>query len=64
MRAAQHAPGSPKSFLEYLQGLAEIIERGAGVIVERPGVIPSHHERERMTLAENTLRYGNIFSQE
>ena len=36
VRAAEHAPGNPSYFLEYRHGFAEIVERGGGVLVERP----------------------------
>ena len=55
MRAAEHAPRGPLHLLERRHGLAEIVERGAGVQVERRRVIPPQSERESMTLSE-TLR--------
>ena len=39
MRAAEHAPRDPFHVLQRLHGLAEIVERGAGVPVERLRVI-------------------------
>ena len=36
VRAAEHAPRGPFQFLERYHGLAEILERGAFVVVERP----------------------------
>ena len=44
MRASEHAPGGPFRLLGYLNGLAEIVERGAFVIAERRRVILSHFE--------------------
>ena len=40
VRATEHAPRGPFQLLERVHGLAEIIERGAGVLVERPRVSP------------------------
>ena len=40
MRASEHAPGGPFRVLERCHGFAEIVERGAGVTVERPRVNP------------------------
>ena len=45
MRATEHAPGGPFRVLERCHGLAEIIECGARVLVERPRVTPPHHLR-------------------
>ena len=45
-------------------GLAEIIERGAGVFVERLRVAPPHLEREFVTLSYDTLRHGDHFAQQ
>ena len=36
MRSAEHAPRVRCRLLERRDGLAEIVERGAGVVVERP----------------------------
>ena len=41
MRPAEHAPRDPFRLLERRHGLAEIVERGAVVLVERYRVIPS-----------------------
>ena len=40
MRAAEHAPRDPSRVLERRHGLAEIVERGGGVLVERLRVKP------------------------
>ena len=40
VRAAEHAPGGPFRVLERRYGLAEIVERGRGVIAERPSNTP------------------------
>ena len=45
MRAPEHAPRCPIRFLERRQGLAEIVERGPGVLVERPRVAELKHWR-------------------
>ena len=39
MRATEHAPRDPFRILESRHGLAEIVERGTGVLIERPRVI-------------------------
>ena len=39
VRATKDAPGGPYRLLEYRHGLAEIVERGAVVLVKRPRVI-------------------------
>ena len=62
--ATKHAPHDPRRLLKCIYGLAEIIERGAGVLVERPRVIQLHPEREMMTLAENASRHGKYLAQE
>ena len=59
MCAAVHAPRGPSRLFERRHGLAEIIERGGLVHVERPRVSPPHPEREIITLAENASRHGN-----
>ena len=64
MRAAEHAPRGPCRFFERRHGLAEIVERGAGVHVERLRVTPPHPEREIMTLSENASRHGYRFAQQ
>ena len=40
MRAAKHAPRDPFRLLERRHGLADIIDRGVGIRVERLRVIP------------------------
>ena len=45
MRAAEDAPGNTFSVLERCQGLADVVERGAGVLVERPRVYRVRHHR-------------------
>ncbi|CAH0375662.1 unnamed protein product [Pelagomonas calceolata] len=58
----ENAPRGPCCLLERSLGLAEFVERGAGVQVERPRVIPPHLERELITLAENASRHGHLFA--
>jgi hypothetical protein len=62
MRATEHAPSGPYSVLESGNGLAEIVERGAIVLVERLRVNPSHLECDFMALSENTSRQGYLFA--
>ena len=64
MRAAEHAPRGPFNFLERRHGLAEIVERGGGVLVERPRVRPPHPEREFIAFSRNTSRHGYRFAQQ
>ena len=64
VRGSKHASRGPFRVLERRHGLAEIIERGAGVIKERRSVNRPHLEREHITLAENTLRHGHDFAQQ
>ena len=62
VRAAEHAPRDPLRVLERRHGLAEIVERGASVWVERRRVKPPQLERESMLCSENTVRYGQRFA--
>ena len=64
MRATEHAPRGLFQIFEGRNGLAEITERGAGVLVERPRVNFPHPEPEEMILFENTLRHRYHFSQQ
>ena len=64
VRATKHAPRSPSGVLERIHGLADILERGAVVSVERLRVKPPQLEREIMTLPENTLRHGHRLAQQ
>ena len=45
VRAAEHAPRCPSRVLEHIHGLAEIVERGGRVLVDRPRVKRPHLER-------------------
>ena len=64
VRATEHSPRGPFRFLERRHGLAEIVERGAVVFVERPRVNPPHLERESMLWSENTSRHWHCFTQQ
>ena len=59
VRSAEYAPHGRCRILVRPHGLAEIVERGGGVLVERPRVIRSHFERESMPLSENASCHGN-----
>ena len=62
--AAQHLPRGPFRVSESLHGLAEIVERGNGVQVERPRVSPRHRKQEIMILSENTSGHGDRLAHE
>ena len=64
VRAAKDAPRCPFRPLERRHGLADIVERGAGVIVERRRVTHPHLERDLVTLAENASCHGQRFAKE
>ena len=53
VRAAEHPPRDPRRVLERRHCLAEIVERGAVVIVERHRVNLLHPEREIIILSED-----------
>ena len=63
VRASEHAPRGPFRVLERRHGLAEIVERGGGVHVERRRVSPPHLERDFMSFSENASRHGYISEQ-
>ena len=64
VRATENAPRSPFHILERRHGLAEIVERGVVVPVERRRVTQSHLERVLMTLPENAPRHGDRLSKQ
>ena len=64
MRAAEHAPRGPFYLLIRRHCLAEIVERGGGVIVERPRVNRPNPKSVIMTLPKNTQRHRNRFEQQ
>ena len=53
VRASEHAPRGPFNFLERSNGLADIVERGVIVVVERVRVI---HGVAALPLGEATAR--------
>ena len=63
VRTTEHAPCDRCRLLERRHGLAEIVERGAGVLVERYRVVPPHFEREFMTLTDTASRDGYRFAE-
>ena len=58
VRATEHAARGPFYLLERRHGLAEMVERGTGVVVERLSVSPPHTEREVVRIPENASRHG------
>ena len=59
MRATEHAPRGPFHVPQRRHGLAEIVERGGGVLAERLRVNFPHLERDLITLSENALHHGH-----
>ena len=64
VRTAEYAPGDPRRILERRHGLAEIIQRGAVVLVESFRISPPYFERDSMALSENASCHGNRFAQQ
>lgn len=64
MRASEHTPRGLRRLLERLHALAEIVERGAVILVEHPAVSKPHYERGLITLAENAPRYWHRFEKQ
>ena len=64
VRATKHASRSPFRVLEDIHGLAEIVERGGRVRVERPRVTPPHLQRDLISLSEYALRHRDQFAQQ
>ena len=62
VRATEDAPRDLFRVLERRHSLAEIVNRGARVPVERQRVVPPHLERGFMTLAEGASRHGDHFA--
>ena len=54
----KHASRDPFRVFEYRHGLAQIFERGAGVIAERRRRSRPHLERESIVVTENASRLG------
>ena len=63
VRATENASRGPFNLFELRHGLAEIVERGPGVVVERLRVNPPHFEREFMTLTDTASRDGYRFAE-
>ena len=63
VRVTKNAPRNTFRVLERRHRLAEIVERGGWVLVERLRVIPPHLERKGI-LAENASRHWNRFAQQ
>ncbi len=64
MRVTEYTPRDPLRVLERRHGLAEIVERGGGVLEECPRVKPPHLERGLMILAENAPHHGHRLAQQ
>ena len=64
VRASERAPRNSQRILERRHRLAEIVERGGGVAVERLRVTPPHLERGLITLTKNASRHGRQLAQE
>ena len=64
VRAAEDASRDPFRVLERRHGLAEILERGGGVIAERYSVNLPRPERGVITISENASRNGNRSAQQ
>ena len=64
MRATEHAPRGPFRLLERIYGLAEIVERGASVVVDCQRAIPPHPDRSLIILSEDASRHGHHFAQQ
>ena len=61
MRPAEYAPRGPCSVLERRHCLADIVERGAGVIDEHRRIRPHHPERGFITLSKNSSHHWHYF---
>ena len=60
VRAAEHTSRDPCRVLERRHCLAEIVERGSIVVVERSRVIQSHLERESIINTKNAPRHSRV----
>jgi hypothetical protein len=60
----KHAPGGPFRFLKRRHGLADIIERGAGVQVNCLRVNTHHPDRKSMIVPQNAPCHGHRFEQQ
>jgi len=64
VRASEHASRDPFRILERRYGLEDIVERRAGVLVERDRVNLPNPEREISTISENAARHGHRSAQQ
>ena len=64
VRATEHTPRDPFVLLEHCHGLAEIVECGVLVVVERLRVSPPHPQRKFMRRPKDTSRHGHYFAQQ
>ena len=64
VRATKNSPRDPFRVFERRHGLAEVVERGGVVSVERRRVNRPHREREMIALTENASRHGNRLAQQ
>ena len=62
VRATEHSPRGPFRFLERRHCLAEIVERGTVVHVERLRVTRPHPDCGFVTIPENASRHGHRFA--
>jgi hypothetical protein len=61
VRATKHAPRGPFRLPERRHGLAQIVKRGARVIVKRGRVIAPYPEHDLITISENASRHWYRF---
>ena len=64
VRTAEHASRDPRRILEHRHGLSEIVERGAGVLIERVRVKHPQPERVIMRRPKNASRHGQRFERQ
>ena len=64
MSATEDAPSDPFHVLLRRHGLAEIVERGGGVLAEHRRVTRPHLERESMSFSENASSHRHRFAQQ
>ena len=64
VRAAEDAPRDPFRLLERRHSLAQIVERGIVVLVERLRITPTHQEREVMVISKDASRHWHCFEQQ
>ena len=63
MCAAEHAPRDTIRVLERRHGLAEIVERGVGVFVERHRVHRCYPEKPVIRFPESASRHASLWAQ-